>query len=85
VSVPELVAFEVSPIVDALRDDGYVIVEDVLDPGRVAQTKAELEEILTPVPTGPNAFEGFGTKRTYGPFRMTRGFDGGGRFLPSRA
>lgn len=69
------VAFEVAPIVEALADDAYVIVEDVLDPERVARTKAELELILTPVPTGRNAFEGFGTKRIYSLFRKTRAFD----------
>jgi ectoine hydroxylase-related dioxygenase (phytanoyl-CoA dioxygenase family) len=69
------VPFEVDPIVEALAEDAYVVVENVLDHDRVAAIKADLERILEPVPMGRNAFEGFGTKRIYSLFRKTRMFD----------
>jgi len=73
--MPRTVPFEVEPIVAALAEDAYVVVENVLDADRVAAIKGDLERILTPVPYGRNAFEGFGTKRIYSLFRKTRMFD----------
>jgi len=69
------VAFEVEPIVAALREDAYVVVEGVLDPARVAAMKDELLAVLASTPTGRNDFEGFGTKRIYRVFAKTRVFD----------
>jgi ectoine hydroxylase-related dioxygenase (phytanoyl-CoA dioxygenase family) len=73
--VTRTVGLEVEPIVDALAQDGIAVVERVLDADRVREVKDQLEQILTPVPTGRNAFEGFGTKRVYSVFRKTRAFD----------
>ena len=69
------VAFEVEPIVAALRADGYVVAESVLEPSRVEAMRAELEAVLESTPTGRNDFEGFGTKRIYRLFGKTRAFD----------
>jgi ectoine hydroxylase-related dioxygenase (phytanoyl-CoA dioxygenase family) len=69
------VAFEVEPIVAALREDGYVVVEGVLDEQRVKGMKAELEQILESTPTGRNDFEGYDTRRIYRLFHKTRRFD----------
>jgi ectoine hydroxylase-related dioxygenase (phytanoyl-CoA dioxygenase family) len=69
------VAFEVEPIVAGLRQDGYVVVEGVLDPDTVAVMREELEGILASTPTGRNEFEGFNTRRIYRLFAKTRGFD----------
>jgi ectoine hydroxylase-related dioxygenase (phytanoyl-CoA dioxygenase family) len=73
--MPRRVTFEVDAIVDAMGQDGYVVVEDVLDAGEVAATRAELQRILDTTPTGRNSFEGFGTKRIYRVFAKTRAFD----------
>ena len=69
------VAFDVDEIVSALQEDGYVIVERVLDGERVAAMKAELQQVLQTTPTGRNTFEGFATKRIYRLFGKTRIFD----------
>jgi ectoine hydroxylase-related dioxygenase (phytanoyl-CoA dioxygenase family) len=74
-AVAHQVAFEVEPIVDGLRHDGYVVVESVLSPSRVEAVKAELQAILDATPTGRNGFEGFATKRIYRLFAKTRAFD----------
>lgn len=69
------VAFDADEIVSGLREDGYVVVERVLDAGRVAAMKAELQQVLETTPTGRNTFEGFATKRIYRLFGKTRVFD----------
>lgn len=69
------VSFDVEEIVGALNEDGYVIVERVLDESRVAAMKAELQQVLETTPTGRNTFEGFATKRIYRLFAKTRVFD----------
>ena len=68
-------AMEVEPIVGALEQDGFVVVEAVLDRDRVVAIKRELETVLAGTPTGRNDFEGFGTKRIYRLFSKTRVFD----------
>lgn len=73
--VTQRVAFAVDEIVAALREDGYVICEGVLDPDRVAEMKTELQLVLEETPTGRNTFEGFATKRIYRLFAKTRVFD----------
>lgn len=69
------VEFAVEPIVDALRRDAVVVCERVLDAGRVAAIRSDLEPVLAATPTGRNDFEGFGTKRIYNLFAKTRMFD----------
>jgi ectoine hydroxylase-related dioxygenase (phytanoyl-CoA dioxygenase family) len=73
--VVRVVAFEVEPIVAALREDGYVVAEHVLADARVRATKDELADVLAAIPTGRNAFEGFATRRIYRLFAKTRAFD----------
>lgn len=67
--------FEVDAIVERLQQNGYVIVDNVLDAPTVATIKVELERILEATPTGRNDFEGFATKRIYGLFAKTRLLD----------
>ena len=69
------VEFAVLPIVEALRADGVVVVEGVLDPARARRVKAELQHLLDATPSGRNGFEGFDTKRIYRLFAKTRAFD----------
>jgi ectoine hydroxylase-related dioxygenase (phytanoyl-CoA dioxygenase family) len=59
----------------ALREDGYVIVEEMLSADDVATKRADLGRILAETPTGRNPFEGFSTQRVYALFAKTRTFD----------
>jgi ectoine hydroxylase-related dioxygenase (phytanoyl-CoA dioxygenase family) len=69
------VPLAVEPIAEAVVEDGYAIVEGVLEPDELAATKGELTAILDAVPTGRNDFEGHATKRIYRLFGKTRAFD----------
>lgn len=69
------VDFGVGAVLDGLRSDGVVVCERVLSPDRVASIRADLDRILTEVPTGRNDFEGHRTKRIYNLFGKTRVFD----------
>jgi ectoine hydroxylase-related dioxygenase (phytanoyl-CoA dioxygenase family) len=62
-------------IVDAVRNDGVVVCERVLDRDCVAAVRADLDLVLASTPTGRNDFEGYGTKRIYNLFGKTRAFD----------
>ena len=73
--MPRRAAFEIDPIVDGLRADGYVICEGVLHRDRVDAMHAELDCILATTPTGRNDFEGYSTRRIYRLFAKTRVFD----------
>ena len=66
----------VDSVLGALTDDGYCIVEGVLDRDAVAATRASLVEVLAATPTGRNDFEGYRTQRIYALFAKTRAFDG---------
>jgi ectoine hydroxylase-related dioxygenase (phytanoyl-CoA dioxygenase family) len=68
-------AATVDDVLEGLREDGYALVEDVLDPERVAATRADLTRILDETPTGRNDFEGHKTRRIYALFAKTRCFD----------
>ena len=68
-------AATVDTVVAGLEDDGYVVVEGVLDPDAVAAVRADLREVLARTPTGRNDFEGFATQRIYALFAKTRAFD----------
>lgn len=69
------VDFDTDAIVEGVRADGVVVCEGVLDPGRVAAIRADLDRVLETTPTGRNDFEGYGTKRIYNLFGKTRAFD----------
>ena len=60
-------------VLAALERDGYVILEQLVDP---APVKAELRRILDATPHGRNDFEGFATRRAYGLLAKTRALDG---------
>jgi ectoine hydroxylase-related dioxygenase (phytanoyl-CoA dioxygenase family) len=74
-SAVAVVPFEVDAICAAIEQDGFTVVEDVLEADRVAAMKGELDQILATTPTGRNGFEGFGTRRIYALFAKTRVFD----------
>ncbi|MEQ1786062.1 MAG: phytanoyl-CoA dioxygenase family protein [Acidimicrobiales bacterium] len=65
----------VDAIVDALEQDGCVVVERFIPPAKVTALKAELAPHRDETPLGRNDFEGFATKRIYALFAKTRGFD----------
>ncbi|MGH9300940.1 MAG: phytanoyl-CoA dioxygenase family protein [Acidimicrobiales bacterium] len=65
----------VEEVLGAIRQDGYAVVEGVLDAGELAVARDELYRILRSTPQGRNAFEGFGTQRIYALFAKTRAFD----------
>mmetsp|Transcript_435 Transcript_435/g.1034 ORF Transcript_435/g.1034 Transcript_435/m.1034 type:complete len:277 (-) Transcript_435:59-889(-) len=59
----------------SLDENGYAIVEGILDPVRTAAMKKEITDILDTTPRGRNSFEGFKTRRMYAVFAKTRSFD----------
>ena len=59
-----------------MDDEGYCVVEGVLDASEAAAIRAELLDVLTATPSGRNDFEGFRTQRVYALFAKTRAFDG---------
>jgi ectoine hydroxylase-related dioxygenase (phytanoyl-CoA dioxygenase family) len=65
----------VDSVVEAMEEDGYCIVEGVLDPAATHATRASLVEVLQQTPTGRNDFEGYKTQRIYALFAKTRAFD----------
>lgn len=66
----------VDEVVAELDENGFVIVERVLDATEVAAKKAELLRVLEHTRQGRNDFEGFSTQRIYALFGKTRAFDG---------
>lgn len=69
------VAYDADAIAEVVREHGVVVCEDVLDAGRLAAIRADLDPVLAATPTGRNDFEGFGTRRIYNLFGKTRAFD----------
>jgi len=65
----------VEAVTDGLDQDGYVIVEGMLEPSDVASKKRDLLRILADTPRGRNDFEGHSTQRVYALFAKTRMFD----------
>jgi ectoine hydroxylase-related dioxygenase (phytanoyl-CoA dioxygenase family) len=65
----------VAPQCPTLEDDGYCVVENVLDPTTVAETRAELRDLFAATPYGRDDFEGHRTRRVYGLFAKTRALD----------
>lgn len=62
-------------VTECLGQNGYVIVEDMLEPDDVAAKRADLHRVLADTPSGRNDFEGFSTQRVYAMFAKTRTFD----------
>jgi len=58
-----------------LDDDGYCVVEDVIDAGTVADIREELGRLFEETPFGRDDFEGHRTRRIYALFAKTRVLD----------
>jgi ectoine hydroxylase-related dioxygenase (phytanoyl-CoA dioxygenase family) len=58
-----------------LDDDGYCVVEDVIDAATVAGIRAELAALFDATPFGRDDFEGHRTRRIYALFAKTRALD----------
>lgn len=69
------VDFDSQAILEAVRADGVVVCEGVLDATRIAAVRDDLDRVLEATPTGRNDFEGYGTKRIYNLFGKTRALD----------
>ncbi|MDQ1477330.1 MAG: hypothetical protein QOE62_2559, partial [Actinomycetota bacterium] len=59
-----------------LADDGYCVVEGVIDRAEVDAIRAELVRIFEATPFGRDDFEGHSTRRIYALFAKTRALDG---------
>jgi ectoine hydroxylase-related dioxygenase (phytanoyl-CoA dioxygenase family) len=66
---------EVDDVVSAIEEDGFALVERLIDVDRAAEIRAELTDVLEKTPEGRNDFEGFSTRRIYALFAKTRAFD----------
>ena len=66
---------DLAEVFRAMDEAGAAIVERYLSPEKVAALKAELEPFREATPLGRNDFEGFASRRVYGLFGKTRGFD----------
>jgi ectoine hydroxylase-related dioxygenase (phytanoyl-CoA dioxygenase family) len=62
--------------IDRLEHDGYVVVEQALDPLTVAEARAELEPLLAATEFGTNSFLGRRTRRVFALFAKCRALDG---------
>ncbi len=58
-----------------LEDDGYRVVEGVLDDDTVAGIRSELDRLFATTPFGRDDFEGRRTRRVYALFAKTRALD----------
>ncbi len=59
-----------------LREEGWVLLPDLLDAERLAEVSAVLAALHEPVGTGSNAFAGFTTRRLFNLMGRTRALDG---------
>jgi hypothetical protein len=59
-----------------LSDEGYAVVDGLLEPEALARARAETAVILESTPLGRDDFEGRRTRRIYALFAKTRAFDG---------
>ncbi len=66
---------ETDEVVAAIKEDGFALVERLIDADRAAEIRKELTEVLEKTPEGRNAFEGYSTRRIYALFAKTRVFD----------
>ncbi len=65
----------VDQVLELIGRDGFAIVERYLSPEDVEAKRADLDRVLSSIPTGRNDFEGFSTQRIYALFAKTRTFD----------
>ncbi len=66
---------DVDDVVEALKEDGFALVERFIDAERTTQIRNELTDVLARTPEGRNDFEGFSTRRIYALVAKTRVFD----------
>ncbi len=66
---------EIDEVVAAIKEDGFALIEGLIDAERAAEIRQELTDVLEKTPEGRNAFEGFSTRRIYALFAKTRAFD----------
>lgn len=65
----------VDAVTASIDENGYALVEGVLEPADVARRLGALHDLFAATPTGRNFFEGFHTQRIYAVFAKTRAFD----------
>jgi hypothetical protein len=65
----------IADVCTALDEAGAAVVERYVPPEKVAALTAELAPHREATPMGRNDFEGFASRRVYGLFGKTRGFD----------
>ncbi len=58
-----------------LEDDGYCVVDNVIDDATIARIRAELAHLFDTTPFGRDDFEGHRTRRVYALFAKTRVLD----------
>ncbi|MCI0777717.1 MAG: phytanoyl-CoA dioxygenase family protein, partial [Chloroflexi bacterium] len=66
---------DVDEVVAAIKEDGFALVERLIDADRAAEIRQELSNVLEKTLEGRNDFEGFSTRRIYALFAKTRAFD----------
>jgi ectoine hydroxylase-related dioxygenase (phytanoyl-CoA dioxygenase family) len=62
-------------MIEQLQQDGYLLIENAIDPATVAHARDELRRLLDDTPYGRGEFEGYKTKRIYALFGKTRALD----------
>jgi ectoine hydroxylase-related dioxygenase (phytanoyl-CoA dioxygenase family) len=65
----------VEDVLAAVEDQGYAVVEGMLDAEQVAAKYGELARLAAVTPLGRNDFEGFRTHRVYALFAKSRAYD----------
>lgn len=74
--VPRFAAgVDVEDVVAAIGEQGFAVVEGLLDGGQVEAKREELARLAGQTPLGRNDFEGFSTHRVYALFGKTRAYD----------
>lgn len=66
----------IRPLVEAVVEDGYVIIPNAFTEAEALEARAEIQRLHGTAPrTGENVFEGFKTNRIYSTLSKTRVFD----------
>jgi ectoine hydroxylase-related dioxygenase (phytanoyl-CoA dioxygenase family) len=73
---PTSVQESADTVCERLADDGYAVVERMLEPEALARARDDVVAILDATPLGRDDFEGRRTRRIYALFAKTRAFDG---------
>lgn len=65
----------VDDVAGAIDEDGYAVVEGLLDADEVAAKRDDLARLAAATPLGRNDFEGYSTHRVYALFAKSRAYD----------